>query len=247
MGAAQLVETVMKKLVIIGMVLAVTLGAGAQAQDLTPEQINELARIDEGFSEQANAFEGRLQNKLTELAIELQREGRLDSEKSAAAASDTVNKIMKEIGELYGEFIKTKVQFVLEAKNVLTDEQKLHLLSQLEPVDTLPYDTIAYLQPETFELPLNLSIEQEKKLIGLEAKLLVKEIELERDVEFIMLDLEQLLLSGEAQPETFDPLIMKLAELAGHSINNRVHYFLKAKDVLTLDQKRLLAHMMGLD
>ena len=71
--------------------------------------------------------------------------------------------------------------------------------------------------------------------------------ELERDVEFIMLDLEQLLLSGEAQPETFDPLIMKLAELAGHSINNRVHYFLKAKDVLTLDQKRLLAHMMGLD
>jgi len=237
----------MKKLLIIGMVLAFTLGAGVQAKDLTPEQINELARIDEGFSEKANAFEGRLQNKLTELAIELQREGRLDSEKSAAAASETVNGIMKELGELYGEFIKTKVQFVLEAKNVLTDEQKLHMLSQLDPVDTLSYDTIAYLQPESFELPLNLSLEQEKKLVALEAKLLVKEIELERDIEFIMLDLEQLLLSGEAQPETVDPLMIKLADLAAKSINNRVGYFLKAKDVLTLDQKRLMAHMMGLD
>ena len=54
-------------------------------------------------------------------------------------------------------------------------------------------------------------------------------------------------MSGEPQPDKFDPLMKQLAELAGKSIDNRVEFFLSAKDVLTLDQKRLLAHMLGLN
>ncbi len=154
---------------------------------------------------------------------------------------------MTDLSGLYGEFIKTKVQYALKAKNALTDEQKMMLLSQLTPGASMPYETIEYLQPELFDLPLNLSIDQEKKLIALEASLLIKEIELERDVELTLLDLEALLFSGEAQPETVDPLVMGLADLAAKEINNRVSFFLKAKDVLTLDQKRLLGHLMGLN
>ena len=124
---------------------------------------------------------------------------------------------------------------------------ELHLLSQLNPQAALPYETIEYMQSEIFDLPINLNLEQRKKLVSLEANLMVKEIELERDVELVLLDLEAVLLSGEARPETVDPLIMGLADLAAKEIDNRVGYFLKAKDVLTLDQKRLLVYLMGLN
>ena len=222
------------------------LAAGADAQALTDTQEMQLDEIGRGFSQQAKVYEGLIKNKLTELAIELQREGRLDSEESAAEAAATVNAIMKDLSGLYGEFIKVKVQYVLKAKNTLTDEQKLMLLSRLAPADSMPYETIVYLQPETFDQPLNLSVEQRKTLTKLEAELMIKEIELERDIELIMLELEPILLSGIPQPEKVDSLIMKLADLAGQAIDNRVSYFLKAKDTLTLEQKRFMAHMLGL-
>ena len=154
---------------------------------------------------------------------------------------------MTDLGQLYGEFIKTKVDFILKAKNVLTPEQKMLLLSQLQPRESLPYETITYLQPDVFDLPLNLSVEQEKKITLLEGDLLKKEVEIESSVELALIDLRVLLMSGEPQPEKVDPLMKKLAELAAQSIDNRVRFFLKSKDVLTLDQKRLLGHMLGLN
>ena len=237
----------MKKLPVIGIALAVLLTAGTYAQELSQGQEEQLEAIGQGFSQQATVFEGLMKNKLTELAIELQREGRLDTEEAAAKASKNVNAIMTDLSGLYGDFIKTKVQFILKAKNALTDEQKVLLLSQLTPSVSLPYETIEYLQPEIFDLPLNLTIEQDKKLIALEAELLIKEVELERDVELILLDLQTALLSGELSPELVDPLVMGLADLAAQEVDNRVSFFLKAKDVLTVAQKRLLGHMMGLN
>ena len=235
----------MKKLPMIGMTLAALVAFQAQAQLSEGQQVK-LIDVAQGFSQQATVFEGLMQNKLTELAIELQREGRLDDKTSAKKASKHVNAILTDLGQLYGEFIKTKVQFVLKAKNALTDEQKLYMLSQLNPSDSLPYEDIDFLQPELFDLPLNLSAEQEKKLIALESDLMIEEIKIERDVELTLLDLRPIFMSGQPQPDVVDPLVMKLADLAAKSVDNRVSYFIKAKDVLTLDQKRLLAHMMGL-
>lgn len=232
---------------IIGITVIALMAGGVQAQGLTDQQEVALAEISQGFSQQATVFDGLMQNKLTELAIELQREGRMDTEEAAAQAAAKVNAIMKDLSTLYGEFIKTKVAYVLKAKNTLTDEQKILLLSKLEPRSSLPYETIVYLQPETFDLPLNLSLDQKKKIVELEAALLIKEVELERDIELIMLDLQPILLSGQPQPEKVDPLMMGLADLAAQAIDNRVSFFLQAKDTLTIDQKRLLGHMLGLD
>jgi hypothetical protein len=237
-----------KKVPVGGVILAVLILAGSvHAQELSQEQQGELMTIGIEFAQKGALLEGMIQGKMTELALELQREGRLDSEEAAEESAKRANAILRDVGELYGQFIKTKVAFVLEAKNVLTDEQKLHLLAQLNPQETLPYDTIEYMQPDIFDLPLNLSSEQRKELIKLEADLLIKEIKLERDVELILLDLETVLMSGEPAPQAVDPLIMNLADLAAKEIDNRVSYFLEAKDVLTLDQKRLLAFLMGLD
>lgn len=232
----------------VGIALSVMALAGTtRSQEITPEQSGQLSSIGLEFAEKATQIEGMIQGKMTELALELKREGRLDNPKAAKKSSKRTNAILKDLSGLYGQFIKTKVEFVLAAKNVLTQEQKLLLLSQLKPQETLPFETVEYMQPDVFDLPLNLSIDQHKQLISLEAALRVKEVELDRDVDLTLLDLEAELLSGQCNPKAVDSLVMKLATLAGKEIENRVDYFLKAKDVLTLDQKRLLVYMLGLD
>lgn len=232
---------------IIGIAVAAMVAMGSHAQEISQEQQGELMTIGIGFAQKGAQIEGAIAGRLTELAMELQREGRLDSEMAAKDSSKRVNAILKGLSELYGEYIKTKVEFVIAAKNVLTLDQKLHLLSQLSPQTALPYETIEYMQPDIFDLPISLNLDQRKQLVGLEAALLVKEVELERDVELVLLDLEVALLSGEYSPETVDSLVRSLADLAAREIDNRIGFFLKAKDVLTLDQKRLLVYLMGLN
>ena len=74
-----------------------------------PFIVGELAMIGIGFAQKGAQLEGAIAGKLTELAMELQREGRLDSEKAAKESSKRVNAILKGLSELYGEYIKTKV------------------------------------------------------------------------------------------------------------------------------------------
>lgn len=235
----------MKKLPLIA--LTVLLVLSSHAQQLSETQQAELLDVGIEYVQKATEIESLMQGKLTELGIELTREGRLDSQDEADKSAKQANAILKDIGGLYGQFIKTKVELVLKAKNVLTLEQKLHLLAQLEPDEVMNYEEVEFLQPSIFDLPINLNLDQRKKLIGLEADLLIKEVKLERDVELILLDFEAALLADAIDPAKVDKQVMKLADLAAKAIENRVDYFIDAKDVLTLDQKRLLAFLMGLD
>lgn len=236
----------MKKQLIFALT-AVSLVAGQASAQLNDTQSAELLKASQGFAQEVTIIEGLMENKLTELALELKREGRLATEEAAEQASEKTSAILTDLGKLYGEYIKAKVHFVLEAKNVLTDEQKMLLMSQLQPGEAAQYDTIVFLQPDVFDLPLNLSLEQEKQLIKLESELMQKELEIETEAELILLDLRPILMGGVPQPEKVDPMILKLADLAAQGVNNRVAYFNEAKMVLTLDQKRLLAHMLGLN
>jgi hypothetical protein len=97
-----------------------------------------------------------------------------------------------------------------------------------------------------FDLPINLDIGQRKKLVGLTADLLIKEVKLERDIELVLLELEGIFTAKTIDPKNVDKQVMALAELAGDAIENRVDYIIEAKDVLTLEQKRLMAYLMGL-
>ena len=219
----------------------------ASAQELTPEQSKKLASIGLDFSEKITHIENLIQDKTTQLAFELKRGESISDPKEAKKTTKEVNATLEDLSDLYGQLIKTKVEFVVAAKNVLTREQKLLLLSQLKPSENMPYATIEYMQPTIFDLPLNLSIDQKKELISIKANFRIDEVKLDRDVAMTLLDLEDVLLSDKCEPSKVDPLVMKLATLAGKEIDNYVDHFLKAKDVLTLDQKRLLVHMLGID
>ena len=104
-----------------------------------------------------------------------------------------------------------------------------------------------FMQPDIFDLPLNQDREQRKKMIKLKADLMVKEVELERDVELVLIDIEALLMAGTPQPEKADSLVKKLGALSAKELDNRVNFVIKAKDVLTLEQRRMLAYLMELD
>ena len=235
----------MKKITAI---LAAALVAGSvQAQELSVEQQDTLLGIGAQYTEKAAMLEGEIQKKQAALATELTREGRLDSEEAAKVAAENVNVILKEMSGLYGEFIRSRVAFMLEAKNVLTIEQRLHVLAQLEPHEMLDYHEVEYLQPEVFDLPIDLSLDQRRKLVKLEADLTIKEVKLERDIELVMLELEATFMADEVDTGRVDKNVMKLAALAAKAIDNRVDFFIESKDVLTLEQKRMLSYLMGLD
>ncbi|HSR87844.1 MAG TPA: hypothetical protein VLL07_02725 [Pontiella sp.] len=234
----------MKKITVI--LLAVLAAGSVQAQELSVEQQNELRDIGAEYTRQAAQLEDQIGGKMAELAAELTREGRLATEKAAKKASDNVNTILKDMSGLYGEFIRSRVAFLLASKNVLTVEQRLHVLAQLEPDELLDYEEVEYLQPELFELPIDLNIDQRKKLVRLEADLTIEEVKLERDTELVMLELEALFTADEIDTDEVDKQVMKLADLAAKTIDNRIDFFIAAKDVLTLEQKRLLSYMMGL-
>ena len=107
------------RLSMIGIILAVAAVSGSSyAQDLTPEQQGQLVAVGTEFTQKGAQIEGLLRGKMTELALELKREGRLEDQAAAKESSKRVNTILKDISGLYGQFIKTKVEFVLAAKNV---------------------------------------------------------------------------------------------------------------------------------
>jgi len=229
------------------LIILLAMAGSVFAQQISDGQQKELTAIGLEFAEKAIQLESQLQNNLSELALELTREGRLDSETTAKESAKRVNTILTYRGTLYGDFIQTKVAYMLKAKNVLTREQKLEMLSQLEPADVMDYGQTGFLQPDIFDLPINLDTGQREKIINLKADLLVKEVRLERDIELTLLKIETALLAETIDPAKVDKQVMALAKLAAKAIENRVTFVLDAKDTLTLDQKRQLAELIVLD
>ena len=135
----------------------------------------------------------------------------------------------------------------MKKAEVRNQTKMLILLQQFEPEALMDYEEIEFLQPETFDLPIDLSLDQRRKLIRLEADLIINEVKLERDIELVLLDLEAIFTADTIDPAKVDKQVMKLADLAAGAIDNRVDFFIESKDVLTLEQKRMLSYLMGLD
>ena len=236
----------MKRSLCLVFAATVFLGTSSYGQELTDQQQKDLVSIGNEYAQKADAYESRLDQKVKELTQELSREGRLDSADSAKMGAEKVNALLKEIAGIYGDSIKTQVSYILDAKNVLTMEQRLMLLERLQSEQLTGGSEIEMLEVDIIALPINLSMEQEKKLVMIDAELEIEQIRLERDIELVLLDLEAALMSETIDSAKVDQQIMKLADLAVRAINARVDHFIKAKDVLTLDQKRLMSVLLGL-
>ena len=72
----------------------------------------------------------------------------------------------------------------------------------------------------------------------------VKDIKLELDMDYKLLDLQDEILAAERNPEKINTIIMAIVDLGTQLIDNQVNHFLKSKDVLTVEQKKELLHIM---
>lgn len=245
-----------KRTVLISMVtaLALILGAGTALAgnpnlvsdlDLTKEQIQKLGQVVESFSTKKMALEAKIDKACMALAQELRKGDRWDSEAKIKASSKIVNKHVKQLASLGGDLLKLKVEYFLKAKDVFTDDQRMVILGALTEYEmALPDSFSYYLELDLPAMDLDLTTAQIKKLLKYRADMDIRNIKYELDLEYKVLDLRAELLSPKRNPKTINRLITGIADIGTKMIDNKVAHILKAKDVLNLEQKMALFHMM---
>jgi Spy/CpxP family protein refolding chaperone len=245
-----------KKTIFISVITALALIVGATAAtagntalvpdlDLTKEQIGKLGKIVEDFSVKKLELEARIDNKRMALAQELRKADRWDSEAKIKASSRIVNKLVKGLTSRSGDLLKLKVEYFLKAKDVFTDDQRMVILGALTEFDMdLPDSFSYYLELDLPALDLNLTNQQIKKLLKYRAEMEIRDIRYELDLRYRILDLQAELLSPKRDPKKVNKLITSMVGTGTKIIDNKVAHILRAKDVLTLEQKMALFHTM---
>ncbi len=180
-----------------------------------------------------------------ELEHDLNKEDRFDTKSKARTSARNVNKLVKNISSLHGDLLKLRVEYLLKAKDVFTDEQKAMLIGHLLDFDMdMPDDFFYYVELDLPSMGLDLTKDQVKKLLKYRADMDIKDIKLELDMDYKLLDLQDEILAVERNPQKINTIIMTIVDLGTKLIDNQVNHFLKSKDVLTVEQKKELLHMM---
>jgi Spy/CpxP family protein refolding chaperone len=214
---------------------------------LTKEQITKLGKIVETFSAKELELNAKIENTRLALAQELRKADRWDSEAKNKASSKIVNKHVKSLTSLAGDMLKLKVAYFLKAKDVFTDEQRLIILGRLTDFEMdLPDSFSYYLELDLPALDLDLTDEQIKKLLQYRADMEIRDIKHHLALDYKVLDLRAELLSPKRDPQNVNKLITAIADIGTKIIDNKVTQILRAKDVLTVEQKMALLHMMML-
>jgi hypothetical protein len=213
--------------------------------DLTKEQIQKLGQVVESFSAKKLALEAKMDTSRMALAQELRKADRWDSETKNRASAKVVNKHVKRLASLGGDLLKLKVEYFLKAKDIFTDDQRMVILGALTEYEmALPDSFSYYLELDLPALDLDLNTAQVKKLLKYRADMDIRNIRYELDLDYKILDLQAELLSPKRDPKKVNRYITGIADVGTKMIDNKVAHILKAKDVLTVEQKMALFHMM---
>ena len=241
-------------LITIVTALALMLGSGAALAagtnlvadlNLTKEQIQKLGQVVESFSAKKMALEAKIDKTRGALAQELRKGDRWESEAKIKASSKIVNKHVKQLASLGGDLLKLKVEYFLKAKDVFTDDQRMVILGALTEYEmALPDSFSSYLELDLPALDLDLTDAQVKKLLKYRAEMEIRDIQYALDLDYRVLDLRAELLSPKRNPKKVNRIITGMADIGTKMINNKVTHILRAKDVLNLEQKMALFHMM---
>jgi len=83
-----------------------------------------------------------------------------------------------------------------------------------------------------------------RQLLKYRADMDIKDIKLELEIDYKILDLQDEILATERDPQKVNKIVMDIVAIGTKLMDNRINHILKAKDVLTLDQKKELLHIM---
>jgi len=213
--------------------------------NLTKEQIGKLEKIVETFSAKELELNAKIENTRMALGQEMRKADRWDSEAKNRTSAKIVNRQIKTLAALGGDMLKLRVAYFLKAKDVFTEEQRIIILSRLTGFEMdLPDSFSYYLELDLPALDLDLTNAQVKKLLQYRADMEIRSIKHELALDYKLLDLRAELLSPNRDPKKVNKLITAIADIGIKIVDNKVSHILRAKDVLTVEQKMALFHMM---
>lgn len=213
--------------------------------NLTEEQVVALAEVIDESSEKQLDIIAQIEGKFAKLGQEIRKEDRFEIEQKGKRTVRKANQLVKEIVSLYGQLLKTRVEYLLKAKNVLTKEQKVQLISGLEfDDDYFEGDLPEIIEVDIVDLPIDLTQEQIKKILRNQTDMKINALKIALEIEYSILDLQTELTKPEADPQNVDKIILRITDLGTKLLDSRVNYFLKSKDVLTVPQKKMLIHAL---
>jgi Spy/CpxP family protein refolding chaperone len=212
--------------------------------NLTDEQMQKLAELSQEYNPKMFELISSITYKATELELELKRENRFDTEEKAKEASERANEIVREFSNLYGELLKTRVEYMLDAKDVLTIEQREKLISSLDFEMEVPEEMNTYQEMDLLNVGLDLDRDQIRKILRYRTEMRISELEYKLKIEFKVLDLEEALTQDEVDTKDVNKAVMDITKLAVELLDEQIESFLTVKDVLTTEQKKRLLNML---
>ncbi len=212
--------------------------------NLTEKQIAALSGIADEFNQKQMDIMAGMEISIASLQNEIMREGRMVSEKAAKKSARNFNKHVKDISDQAGEMLKTRVSYLLKAKNILTPEQRRILLANLDFNLPMPQDLIYFDDLDVLDLGLDLTADQEKKILKYRSEKAIKDVNTGLEIEYKMIDLVEELSKENASTEKIDQLVMEMVAHGVVLLDNFVDTFLKIKDVFTIEQKRELVQLV---
>jgi Spy/CpxP family protein refolding chaperone len=215
--------------------------------NLTEEQTGALSSVIMERDQKQNKVMVELQAKLNELGIALQRED-VTTKRKERKADRKINRLVKDVVALYGQLLRNKVEYLLKAKDVLTEAQKITLISDIS-LDVEFEEFLPDAMNEDFielMLPLDLSNDQVRKLLKIETRMYIRELKIEKRVANRILDLQEEIARSDRDPKKVNKIILKLTDLGNKFTKNRVDALLKSKDALTMPQREMWLEQMAL-
>jgi Spy/CpxP family protein refolding chaperone len=212
--------------------------------NLTDKQVTALTGVISDYNQKQFKIISFIESKIGELTFELKRQDRFATERKAQISARKVNNIVKELSALYGQLLKTRVEYLLKVKEVLTPEQKEQLITAFDFEMDVLEDLTYHEELDLLDLGLDLSRKQIQDILRYDTEMRINELRLQLKIDYKILDLETELAKDKVNSKKVNGIILSTADLATKLLDNRVTYFLKTKDVLTIDQKKELLHLI---
>ena len=176
---------------------------------------------------------------------ELKKKDRFDTRMKAWAGAKNANKLVKNISSLYGDLRKLRVEYLLKAKDILNERQKTMLMAAMMDFEMeMPGDFSEYMGLDFTDMGLDLSKNQVKKILKYRADMETNDIKLDLEMDYKLLDLQDEINSMVRDTKKINKSVMDITNIGVKIMNNRVNQMLKAKDVLTVEQKKEVLHML---
>jgi hypothetical protein len=213
--------------------------------NLTKEQIGKLDTLIKELNGEQLEIVSKIDKKFSVIEQALKKEDRFDTASKMRTDSQNISELVKNISHHYGDLLRLRVKYILKAKDILNDRQKSRLISALLDfnIDT-PDDFSYYLKLDLPTLMLDLTKEQKKNLLKYRTEMDIRDLKLELEMNYKLLDLQDEMKATIQNPKRVNKIIMDITDLGAELIDNRVNYIQRAKDVLTLDQKKQMLQMI---